>query len=157
MTIFDVDFKIIDTLKKSTSLNENLNYTAARIVMDKYSAPSSNLKEPEQWNEWIEQVSMCSELIESFQSGWPTTTSNENNNKMRSFCEKVSILRYYVEHLAKSNTTYFKYCNILWTILSPKNDTSTVTMKSLDWFKKILGFIQLIDKQMKENVWGKAV
>lgn len=139
--------RVVELQIKSETKNQNLCYSAARIISTEFDKVEPTMKKVE-WLDWLEKVKYSSHLIENFLH----LNESHSENEFRSYWQKVSIMKYFIEHLCKPNDSLYLRCFYIWKKLEGEFD-----IKKMDSFNKIINFVDITNRCIAEKLKTDAI
>lgn len=133
-------------------MTENLSYLAAYTVTSEHKELKLEMKANE-WNEWLENMNTYRELIELVLLQQKTTNAanDEKKQSLRSFWERVSVIKYFIEDLCKPEIVQYKLSYSLWQSLG-----SNANMKKIESFKKVITYVDIVNRLTRKDIENQA-
>lgn len=131
---------------------ENLSYLAAYKVTSEHKELKLEMKANE-WNEWLENMNIYRELIELviLQQKTTNATNDEMKQALRSFWERVSVIKYFIEDLCKPEIVQYKLSYSLWQSLG-----SNANMKKTESFEKVIRYVDIVNRLTRKDIENQA-
>ena len=93
-----------------------------------------------EWYQWFENVKKGSLLVENYLNKF--ILDDDDSLDFQSLWQKVSLLKFFIEHLCHIDKIIYTRCFTLWKEFD--NAENTVDFKRIDCFNKLMKFLKNI-------------
>ena len=104
------------------------------------------------WENWFTNVKKVSFLVENFINLFPCDNNNNDEQflekyvEFKSLWQKVTLLKFFIEHLCHLDKFFYLRCITLWNSFD-----KSIDLKSFKYFQKLLKFLKNISNLMEKK------
>jgi hypothetical protein len=142
--------KILEILSKSET-NENLCFSASKILINEFKQKVSSEMNESDWKLWSSNVENVSQIIEAYLNSF--SHLDEIDSDLKSLWQRCILIKLFVQHICPLNNLIYKRCVTLWNFFTPDagQTAQKIDLKSGDTFSKLIKFLNMLLKLINSN------